>query len=87
MSESWLFGRNMFDVDFGFHVDSVKQKVKNNPVNSGHVSHRRTSFFTHHFQSRLRCLQRCTTETHFTKNVCLWAHCPNHSINEPYVFF
>ena len=60
MSASWFFGVNILDLDFGFHIDSDKQPVKSNPVGSGHVSHRRTLSFA---------LQRCTTETHFEKNV------------------
>ena len=34
-----VFGVNIFDLDFGFQIDSVEQPVKSNSVGSGHVSH------------------------------------------------
>ena len=44
-----VFGVNIFDLDLGFQVDSVKQPIKSNSVGSGHVSHRWTSSFDYHF--------------------------------------
>ena len=44
MSASWVFGINVFDLDFG---NSVKRPIKRDSVRSGHVSHRQT------------CLQKC----------------------------
>ena len=44
-----VFGDNIFDLDFGFQIDPVKQPIKSNSVGSGHVSHRGTSTFNYHF--------------------------------------
>ena len=38
------------------------------------------------FWSRLHCPQKCTTETHLEKNVCLWVHNPHHSIAQSLSF-
>ena len=38
-----VFGIDMFDLDFGILVDSVKEQSKRDSVASGHVSHCRTS--------------------------------------------
>ena len=59
-----VFGVHMFDLDLGFQIDSVNQPIKSDFVSSGHVSHRRTSSFTHHIDHgfavfknvQLRCL-------------------------------
>ena len=50
-----VFGVNIFDLDLGFQVDSVKQPIKSNSVSPGHVSHRWTSSFYLSFCSRRRC--------------------------------
>ena len=42
-------GVNVFDLDFGFQMDSVEQPIKSNSVGSGHVSHCRTSSSNDHF--------------------------------------
>ena len=42
-----LLGVNIFDFDFGVQV--VKYPIKSDSAGSGHVSHRRTSAFTDHF--------------------------------------
>ena len=39
------------------------------------------------FWSRLRSLQRCTTEIQLEKNVCWWVRNPLHSTAQPFVFF
>ena len=44
-----VFGVNIFDLDLGFQVDSVKQPIKSNSVSPGHVSHRWTSSFSYLF--------------------------------------
>ena len=41
-------GVNIFDLDFGVQVDSVKQPVQRDSVGSGHVSHHWTSSFDDH---------------------------------------
>ena len=47
-----VFGFNVFQLDFGFQVDSVKQPIKRSSVGSGHVSHRWTSAFDNHLDYR-----------------------------------
>ena len=44
-----VLGVNIFDLDLGLHIDSVKEPIKSNSVGSGHMSHRRTSSFNYHF--------------------------------------
>ena len=48
MCANCFCGVNIFDLDFGFQVDSVEQPMKRNSVGSGHVSHCRTSSFENH---------------------------------------
>ena len=43
-----VFGINVFDLDFGLQVDSVKQPIERKFVGSEHVSHRRTSAINDH---------------------------------------
>ena len=43
-----IAGVNLFDLDFGLIIDSVKQPVKRDSLGSGHVSHRRTSALNDH---------------------------------------
>ena len=38
-----VFGVDVFDSDFGVQVDSIEQPIKRNSVNSGNMSHCRTS--------------------------------------------
>ena len=47
-----VFGINVFDLDLGVHVESVKQPIKRNTVGSGHVSRCRTSAFDNHLDYR-----------------------------------
>ena len=42
MSASW-FLVNVFDLDLGVQIDSIKQPIKSNSVGSGNMSHCRTS--------------------------------------------
>ena len=51
-----VFWVNIFNLDFGFQIDSVEQPVKSNSVGSGHVSHRRTLSFNYHFDQLSACL-------------------------------
>ena len=39
---------SIFNLDFGVQVDYVKQPIERNSVDSGHMSHRRTSAFDDH---------------------------------------
>ena len=34
-----VFGVNVFDLDFGVHIDSIEQQIKSNSVGSGNMSH------------------------------------------------
>ena len=47
-----VLGIDMFDLDFWFQFDSVKQTIKCNSAGSGHVSHRRISAFNNHLDYR-----------------------------------
>ena len=67
ISASWVFGVNIFHLDFGFQIDSVEQPVKSNSVGSGNMSHCRASSRWWSSWSQLRHLQRCTTQTHLEK--------------------
>ena len=42
MSASWFFGVDVFDLDLGVQIDSIKQPIKRNSVGVGDVSHCRT---------------------------------------------
>ena len=48
MSASWVFGVNIFDLDLGVQIDSVKQPIKSNSVGSGNMSHCRASSLYDH---------------------------------------
>ena len=48
MSASWFLGVDVFDLDFGVQIDSIKQPIKSNSVGSGNVSYCRTSAFNDH---------------------------------------
>ena len=43
-----VFGVNIFDLNLGVQVNSVKQPFKRDSVGSGHVSHHQTSSFDDH---------------------------------------
>ena len=43
-----VFSVNVFYLDLGVHIDSVKQPIKNNSVGSGNVSRCRTSLLYDH---------------------------------------
>ena len=38
-----VLGVNVFDLDFGVQIDSIKQPIKSNSVGSGNMSHCRAS--------------------------------------------
>ena len=82
-----VYGVNIFDLDFGFQIDSVKQPIKSNSVSLGHMSHCGTSSLNYHFDHGFVALQRCTTEIHLEKNVCWWVRNTLHSTAHHFVFF
>ena len=43
-----VFGVNVFDLDLGVQIDSIKQPIKSNSVVSGNMSHCRTSSLHDH---------------------------------------
>ena len=43
-----VIGVNVFDLDFGCQIDSIKQPIKSNSVGSGNMSHCRTSSLYDH---------------------------------------
>ena len=43
-----ILGVNVFDLDLGVQIDSIKQPLKSNSVGSGNMSHCRTSAFNNH---------------------------------------
>ena len=50
-----VFGVNIFDLDFGIHVDPIKQPINSESVSSRHMSHRGTSSFNYHFDAASSC--------------------------------
>ena len=52
VSELFL-GVNIFDLDFGAQIDSVKQPVQRNSVGSGQVSHSKIIFITASLSSKM----------------------------------
>ena len=43
-----VLGVNVFDLDLGVQIDSIKQLIKSNSVGSGNMSHRRASSLENH---------------------------------------
>ena len=43
-----VLGVDVFDLDFGVQIDSIKQPIKSNSVGSGNMSHCRTSSLVDH---------------------------------------
>ena len=43
-----ILGVNVFDLDLGVQIDSIKQPIKSNSVGSGNMSHCRTSSLYDH---------------------------------------
>ncbi len=66
-----LLGDNIFDLDFGFQIDPIKQRIQRNSVGSGYVSHRKTFALYDHFDSQRDCLQKYTTDLRIEKNLRL----------------
>ena len=48
MSASWFLVSDVFDLDFRVQINSIEQPIKSNSVDSGDVSHCRTSAFNNH---------------------------------------
>ena len=44
-----VYGVDVFDLDFGIQIDSIKQPVKRNSVSPGNMSHCGTPSFNDHF--------------------------------------
>ena len=44
-----ILGVNIFDLNLGVQIDSIKQPIKSNSVGPGNMSHCRTSAFNNHF--------------------------------------
>ena len=81
-----VFGVDIFDLDVWFQIDSVKKKqsratfwVLDTCLIAGFV-------LSISFRSRLRCLQRCTTEIPLEKNVCWWVRNPRLTVVQPLAF-
>ena len=53
MSASWVFGVDVFDLDFGVQIDSIEQPIKRNSVGSGDVSYCRASSLYDHLDHDL----------------------------------
>ena len=51
---------NVFDLDFGIQINSIKQPIKCNSVSPGNMSHCRAPSFDDHFESLLHCLRTHT---------------------------
>ena len=63
-----VLGVNVFDLDLGVQIDSIKQPITSNSVGSGNMSHCWAFLPTWSSWSTLRCLQRCTTKLPYEKN-------------------
>ena len=48
MSASWFLVSNVFDLDLGVQIDSIKQPIKSNSVGSGNMSHCKASSLYDH---------------------------------------
>ena len=60
-----VLGVNIFDLDFGVQISSVKQPMQRNSVGLRHVSHRRTSAFNDHFDHRFTSLPSTSVQLGF----------------------
>ena len=69
-----VFGVNIFDLDLGFQVDSVKQPIWSNSVGSGHMPHRGTSAFDNHLDHGLVVLKDIQHSIR-TRIRCNWMEC------------
>ena len=68
-----VFGVHMFGLDFGVRSDPIKQPIQRSSVDSGHVSHSRTSAFDDHFDHRFIVFKNI--QLHFTlRRVCVCDH-------------
>ena len=59
-----FFGVDVFDLDFGVKIDSIKQPIKSNSVSSGDVSHCRTSAFHNNLNYSFIVLKTHTMKLH-----------------------
>ena len=67
-----VFGVNIFDLDLGVQIDSVKTTNQEQLCRvTGNMSHGRASSFYDHLGSLLRCLKTHTTKLPDEKNVRL----------------
>ena len=48
-----VLGVNVFDLNLGVQIDSIKQPIKSNSVGPGNMSHRWTSAFHNHLDHSL----------------------------------
>ena len=53
-----VFGVNVFDMDLGVQIASLKQPIKSNSVGSGNMSHCRTPSFDNHLNYCFVVLKR-----------------------------
>ena len=77
-----VFGINIFELDLGVQIDSVKQPIKRNSVSSSNVSHCWTSALNDHLDHSFVIFKKCITETHLEKSVRLWYNGPNATIDQ-----
>ena len=86
------FGENVSELEFGIDIFDLDIKFQIDPAEK---PQQRTILWVLDTcliiglrpLSRVCSLQKWRTETHFEKNVCLWARSPHHSIDHPSVFF
>ena len=48
-----VLGVNVFDLNLGIEINSIKQPIKSNSVGPGNMSHRWTSAFHYHLDNSL----------------------------------
>ena len=52
-----VLGVDVFDLDFGVQIDSIKSPIKSNSMSSGNMSHCSTPAFHNHFDHSLIVLK------------------------------
>ena len=68
-----FFGVNMFDLDFGFQIDSVKSPIKSNSVSSGNMSHCRASSLNDHLDHRFVAFKHIQP-SFLTRRIDVWGN-------------
>ena len=68
-----VFGVNVFDLDLGIQIDSVKQTIKNNSVGSGNMTHCLTSSLYDHLDHCLVVFKHIQ-QSFLTRRIDVWGN-------------